>query len=348
MFRRILLTSYVFILLFAALGCGEKELIIPTPQWAENSFMSEDGRLFVTGGSANAFGDGFIIEVTKNNDGTFEGNEIYLDDSIVFMGITAHKGYLYINAVEASGLPNKVVCLLFIAKIDELSLNAEENMSNGVFTQVVVGEFSIAGLLQELIDKSKLENITVAVANGLGIDANGYIYIADELGSRIIQCHISEDDPTKIEGTRIWLSDDATFPNGITIKENTLYFTELLSGNVKKVTLGENGEPESVQTIYTRPGAILDDLTAYKEGVIVASCIDCVVFYLTDPDISGEKGKIVFETPLETFIIPTSVSIGQPPMFQDDDIIVTEGNYQPSESGGWRVSLVKEIRLFLD
>lgn len=220
----------------------------------------------MTGGSANTFSDGYIIEVTKNNDGTFEGHEIYLDDSIVFMGI----------------------------------------------------------------------------------DANGYIYIADELGSRIIQCHITEDDPTKIERTKVWVNEQATFPNGITIKEDTLYFTELLSGNVKKVTIGESGAPESVQTIYNRPGAILDYLTIYKEGVIITSCIDGVIFYLTDPDIPCEKGKVVFETPLETFIIPTSVSIGRPQMFQNEDIIVTEGSYLPLYSGGWRVSLVKEICQFLD
>ena len=93
---------------------------------------------------------------------------------------------------------------------------------------------------------------TFILPNGMDIDSQGYIYITDEMAGRIMRFHISDDDPGVVENLEVWLDEGADTPNGIAINGDTLYFTNCFQGEIKKVTINEDGTPGDVALLHTR------------------------------------------------------------------------------------------------
>ncbi len=305
--------SILFLLILILSACTEKTVLTKIPLWAENSLMTTEGRLFVSG----AFN---IYEITKNDDGTFEHHELY-NGTGTFMGIAQHGEYIYI-ILNGNEIQDK---FLLVAHLDALTLDAKQN--DAVFTKISLADH----ILPEFGDD------TFILPNGMGIDSRNYIYITDEQAGRIMRFHISNDDPTVVEDLEVWIDEGADTPNGVAINGDTFYFTNCFQSEIKKVAINEDGTPGEVKIFHTRifPNiSILDDMTIFKDGVMVASCGEGRVFYVTDPGDEGDEGEVLFQTTPEVFLIATSVCIGRPPMFEENDIIVTEG-------GGGRVSLVK-------
>ncbi len=299
--------SIVMIVVCSALmlgisGCGEKTVLTQIPGvWAENSLITSDGRLFVSGGIN-------IYEITQNEDGTFQPYKLY-NKFNTFMGLAQRGEYLYAIIGGAAK------CLM-IANLNELTLSANENAQNNVFTVIPLSNFN----MPEFGDK------TFRMPNGMCIDANGYIYITDESAGRIMRFHISNDDPTSVEAPEVWIDEGADAPNGIAVNGDIIYFTEVWKGELKKVTIQEDGSPGDIAIIHTRPHfSILDDIAVFGDGVLITSCGEGKVIYISDPGPDGGTGEVLFETLPQTFSIATSVSIGQSPMFEEGDIIVTEG-----------------------
>ena len=289
-------------------GCDKAE-VSKVPVWAENSMITTDGRLFVSGATN-------IYEVVKDEDGTFVPHPLY-NKTEMFMGLAQRGDYLY--AIIGGNTR-----ALLIADLNSLSLDPEQNASEGIFTIIPLSDYNLPQLGKK----------TFQMPNGMCIDDDGYIYITDESAGRIMRFHIVDNDPTQIEDLVVWIDTAAHAPNGIAIKGDTLYFTECLKGEVKKVEIQADGSPGDISVLYTRPClSIFDDLAIFGQGVMVASCGEGKVIYISDGDDEERRGKVLFETSPQTFLIPTSVSVGRAPMFGPGDLIVTEG-------GGGNISLI--------
>ena len=216
---------------------------------------------------------------------------------------------------------------LLVADLNALSLDAEQNASEGVFTVIPLSDHNLP----------QFGNKTFQLPNGMCVDDDGYLYITDESAGRIMRFHIVENAPTQIEDLVVWIDEGAEAPNGIAIKGDTLYFTECLKGQVKKVSIQGDGSPGDISVLYTRSCfSIFDDLAVFGQGVMVASCGEGKVIYISDGDDEERRGTVLYETRPQTFLIATSVSVGRSPMFEPGDLIVTEG-------GGGHISLIHPV-----
>jgi hypothetical protein len=145
----------LLVAILAMTGCGEKTVITKVPIWAENSLMTTDGRLFVTGASN-------IYEITKNEDDTFQSHELY-PCVHTFMGVDQRGDYLY--AIINSNSPKEK--FIVIANLNELTLSATQNDENNVFTTISLADHNLPAFGDE----------TFILPNGMSIADNGYIFI---------------------------------------------------------------------------------------------------------------------------------------------------------------------------
>jgi len=282
---------YLMAALFIALGmtgCIEKTTLVSIPE-AENSLFTATGRLFVTGGES-------IYEITKDDNGVCTAHKLY-PGTYNFLGIGQHGDYIYVNRTSpGAGFLFNPESHLVIANLNDILMSGEENESNGVFTEI------------------RLNSVQGPV-NGMAIDSHGCIYIADMFGGRILSAFIQTGDPTMVSEFFPWLEEGVASPNGIAVSDATLYFTD---GNaVKKVGIQEDGSPGAVEIIAEDLG-VLDDLAPFRDGVLVTVFNRGMLLYITD------DGIVMNQTPWKSFSGPSSVIPGRAPMFQAQDIIVTE------------------------
>jgi hypothetical protein len=179
--------------------------------------------------------------------------------------------------------------------------------------------------------------------NGMAADSSGNLYIADETFlpvGQIVKLTISGNNISQ----EAWLStaNGVCSPNGMSIRNNTLYFTDFkmstLKAMVKKVDI-INGRPGALSTIYSQTG-LFDDLEAgnYRgvDGVVVANFAKSSILLL------DKNGRLVSEILKGEVDFPSSVRIGKGSMFNSDDLIITEkGILMEKESNiGNKVSLL--------
>jgi len=277
-------------------GCGRKTTVVKTPSGAENALFTDDGRLFITGLDN-------IFEVTKDNTNQYTIHPLY-SGTREFCGLAQHGSYLYVlcGETDASGT---VTPYLLSARIDLITTNATWNYLMGVFHETA---------LNDLLS-SDPEATTIALPNGMASDSKGFLYFADSYNGRIMRLKINPDKPKEVSDlTQWWKRDGLYFTNGIDIKDSALY----LSGGmeVHKIEIKDDGTAGEDRVLHTR-ASFLDDLTAYKGGVIVADFISGTIFYVTD------AGEVNYET-FPIFAGPSSVHLAQAPLFEPGSLIVTE------------------------
>lgn len=268
-------------------GCGEKIQIERVPD-GENTIITEDGHFFVSGGK------NFYL-ISKNDDGSYSKNALAPEPGS-YGGIAEHNGYLYVmGGNKGLDIYYNPEIYIFIASVENLVAAARE---------------------KEVCNKFSAVNISrVMQPNGMACDEDGYLYIAAQFGGQIVRYKISDDDPYSLIGPEKWLVRGVNMPNGIVVKDQILYFTDYFS--VKKVAIQEDGEPGEVQTIHTRI-SVLDDLTAFSDGLVVTDFVQGTIFHLTF------EGELVRESSPELFKGPSSVVLGKPPLFEEGELIVTE------------------------
>ena len=289
---------------FCLAACGDVTPMA-TVSDAENSLITSDGRLFVTG-SFN------LYEITKNGDGTFENHPV-LDENFYFGGIDEYQGFLYtLRSGKGLNIMLKPDPALVIAPLSAITPDACPLSAVDLFTEIPLSGMSLP--------------------NGLAIDARGNLFISDTMGGKIHRFTISPDDPETVEGPYDCDLSGLMSPNGLAVDGSTLYFTDL--GSVKKAEILADGSLGPAKTLFS--GRImLDDLAVFQGTLVVCDYAGGTLFQLSN------QGKILRETKVATFAFPSSVNIGSGPMFETGDMVVTEKGvlYEPNSSFGNRVVL---------
>ncbi len=329
------LTKFILVFLFsismlALTGCNDKlgTLADKIPD-AENLLFTSDGRLFITASE-------HVYEYTNA-----KGAELVLHTANAeFLGMAQVGNYLY---VVRSTMRVKPFQQLDIANL--LQQGLAQYLFNTFSDLIMNKELLRADLTQTSLNFLPVYTLkNMFLPNGMAADSSGNLYIADETFlsiGQIVKVTISGNNFSQ----ETWLStsNGVCSPNGMSIRDNTLYFTDFkmstLKAMVKKVDI-INGRPGSVSTLYSQTG-LFDDLEAgnYKgvDGIVVANFAKGSLLLL------DKNGKLVSEILKGELDFPSSVRIGKGSMFNSDDLIITEkGILMEKESNiGNKVSLLQ-------
>jgi hypothetical protein len=270
---------------------------------AENLLFTPDGRLFVSGGTN-------VFEVVRDGDTSVALTALSATDCN-FTGLALRGRTLYASCGSAE---------LYAAE-----LTATPN----------------------LVPIYSYEN--TALPNGMATGADGSIYVIDgplpgngSLPSpKIVRLRFDPSDPLQVVEQTTWLASGLQFPNGLVRRGELLYFTDsaLLPvelGAVRSVPILPDGSAGAVQTVATFT-SLLDDLTTVAEGLLVTEYLSGRLVLL---DAAGLE---ISATDVGGLSFPSSVIVGQPPMFQPDELLITEKGVlgDTASAVGNRLSLLR-------
>jgi hypothetical protein len=344
----------VFILLIAACllttGCLKKYTLSNSVPDAENALFTDCGRLFVTGGN-NMFeikADGIAQELF--NDSNFKGYN--------FTGMAQAGDFLYaIGSIVAFDFRN--------FSLSDINFSSPEAVANFAFKlkEAVTDTVLMCAEIDAIVPGQGQTPFRVIhtfentlIPNGMVADSSGNLYVADETflpTGKIMRLHIDDlNNPMSVIWQETWLdsSDNVLSPNGMSIKDDTIYFTDFnisrlanSPASVKKVSIsnvdacaagGNNDCSGCVLSLYN--GSLLyDDLsvgTLYGYDLVaVASFFKGSLLFVEDneqninPDPNGKNQKnYLHESRHGMFSSPSSVIFGKAPMFSNDELITTE------------------------
>ena len=251
---------------------------------AENTLFTPDGRLFVSGGS-NTY------EVMHDAAG-WQAAPLY-DGSCNFTGMAQRGNILY------------VACF-------DLNLYALDLTQAGALLRPI---YNLAGM---------------AAPNGMTSGPDGELYLTDgplstsQLPSpKIVRLDFDPADPLKVTRQTTWLSQGVGLPNGLTRRDRTLYFStsSILPpalGQVNSVAIQVDGTAGAVQTFSSIVASVPDDMSVVGDDLLLALYSEGAITLI------GPDGSIIAQTAPLSFDLPSSVKTGRPPLFDPNDLVVTE------------------------
>lgn len=273
--------------LCVANACGEKVLVADIAD-AENLVFASNGRLFVSGGQN-------VYEITEPREGVFEKRALSAE-GCNFTGLTIARGHLYASC------------------------------SDGRF---------FAAPLNKQVPLTEIYRFTgMCIPNGTAAGPDGRIYVVDEplncqeADPKIVALTLDPDDPMRVLQQDTWIQGSPTgglflgldttfrFPNGLIRDGHTFYGTD--GGSIYSVSVGDDGAAGAVTPLYFEPTEHDDLGLGGPDGLLVTDFFKGRIFLLS------RSGELLQQTDPGTFYEPTSVRLGQPPMFDAGDILVTD------------------------
>lgn len=233
-----------------------------------------------------------IYEIKRSADGTFTKTD-HFDGDCVVEGIVRRENYLY------------GVCWVM-----ESDLSIHTWLIGGEITDDP--DFKIIGTLDDEV-----------VPNGMTVDPEGRVYITySAIEGRIVR--LTFDEPLKVARKEIW-AEGLPNVNGIKYLNGSMYVTQLdlsLTASFLQVPIRPDGSAGKPQKLLSRWFTVLDDILPFDDGFIITDFLaGTLVFW------NPSRG-VYAETPGSTFYGPSSLLRGQPPMFNDTQLLVAEkGNF---------------------
>lgn len=206
-----------------------------------------------------------------------------------------------------------------------LALRGDVLYANCFDGQLYAGRISDTPVKLEAI-----HDLGLLAPNGLAAGPDGSLYLANgPLASnglpdpKIVRLRFG-DDPFKVIEQTDWLplTVGASFPNGVRWANGRLYFSDsavlpVQLGAIRYVTPNADGSAGPVTTLGTFPG-LPDDFNVVIDHVLMASYSNGQIALMSP------TGRILAQTLPLSFDNPSSVALGQPPLFAPTDILVTE------------------------
>lgn len=251
---------------------------------AENLLFTPDGRLFVSGGTN-------VYEVVRTGDTTVELTALSATDCN-FTGLAYRRETLYASCA-----------------------------SGELYAGSLTGTPALTPIYQYT---------DTALPNGMATGADGSLYIADGPlpgngglpSPKILRLQFDEQNPLQVIEQSTWLEAPLAFPNGLVRLGDTLFVTdgEVIPpalGVVRAIRILADGSAGEVTTIATLDG-VLDDLSLAGSDLVVTEFSTGRVVRLA-PD-----GRQLSATDAGGFAFPSSVIVGQAPMFLPGEWLVAE------------------------
>lgn len=274
--------------------CGSKELIARIPD-AENMIFTDDGRLFVSGSN--------VFEVVRDANGTFDAVATTAPAAF-YGGLAIRDDVLYVNVP--------------------------------VSRMLMASRIGPRGAAMNFVPVHRYEEI--GFANGLQLGPDGELYAADgpfpfdlPTTSSIARLTLDPDDPFQVLSEQRFLSfADANLPDGLALDGRTLYFTDtrLLSpatggppvatGLIRAVDIQNDGSAGPIRDVVADLLQLFDEVNRVGDNLLVTD------FLLGQVSFYDRSGSLLLKSAPLAFEQPSSALIGRPPMFSEDEILVTE------------------------
>jgi len=183
------------------------------------------------------------------------------------------------------------------------------------------GNFLYAGrLTSNFVIQELFELPDFLIANGVEISPAGAILVADfnffapgKVARVEVEEVAGELTVTGYQGNFLAASEEIISPNGLARRDGDLFVTD--SGRVLKVALGDSDEYLGTETIYSL-NTTFDDLTILCSGIAVTDFVNGTLILI---DAAGNT----FTSP-DLFEMPSSVEAGQGPIYDVNELIITE------------------------
>ncbi|MET0284944.1 MAG: hypothetical protein ABW352_10750 [Polyangiales bacterium] len=261
-------------------ACKLTEILPPAQLGAsERGAFNSEGRFFAIGTRPAPAGDGasWLVEVVKatgghaalnyvrgtlegTRDGSLEGEP--LGDACTFSGMASHGDLLYLGCFAEDGRAS-------LLQVDTLA----ETVRAGAFTSC---SFEPA--------KEPCEPIAL-YPNGMAVDGEGRVYASNTqtfIGPSysdysLVQIDVGACEAPKLDFTfRAWLDADlgrdGLAPNGIQIRDQTLYYAG--GTNLNAVPIGEDGSAGEVKVYYRGPlVSMIDDFAILGDQFVIARAL---------------------------------------------------------------------------
>lgn len=272
--------------LCVASACGEKIPLVDIPD-AENIQFSNDGRLFVSGGTQ-------VYEITKSGD-IFSATPI-ADADCNFTGLAIRNDVLYAVCGTGPLFAGRIAAATTLTQIytfvDMCIPNGADFGPDGQL--YVVDE----PLLPTCVPDPSIVRLRFDPADPMVV-TNQETWVQ---GSPLGQLHLGLDNVLR-------------FPNGLRREGSRFYGTD--GGSLYSVDVLPDGLAGPVTPLYFTV-AVHDDLGLVNGGILATD------FAGGGISLVSREGTLLQQTDPATFNSPSSVRLAQPPMFRADDILVTE------------------------
>lgn len=199
---------------------------------------------------------------------------------------------------------------------------------NVVYAAAFDGNLYAARITDKPPEFKAIHELGMSSANGMATGPDGSLYIVNgPLGAsipapKIVRLRFASNDPMEVTEQVDWLTSNLYFPNGLQRRGNTLIVSDsdvlnVAIGAVKSIEIMADGSAGTPQLIGTFP-SLPDEIGLVGDSVLAA-------FYSNGQiGLINPSGTLVSQTDLLSFDNPSSVKLGQPPMFAPDDLLVTE------------------------
>jgi hypothetical protein len=306
-------------------GCFKEDHLSFKIADAENQFFTKTGRLFVTGGEN-------IYEVKRDSSNKLVRSRPLFEENCYATGLVERKGYLYATCTSLEKLHLKNIFKIKNCKFKDQT-----------FIHCIKSFFSKSYLLAAKLTESPRFQIissleSILFPNGLSVDDLGRLYSADSASRKIFRINISHDDPFYVEEIRPWFRKGLIFPNGLKIKRNKIYFTDL--NTLKSLKIKRNGSPGIVKIIYKSPH-MLDELSFFKNKILLTKISKGVITLV-------KKDGTSFDSPRFS-MNPSSILQGRLPLFKENQFVITDKGfmYEFNSKRGNRLKIVTVNKLFM-
>ncbi len=265
--------------------CGSKQRLVDIPG-AENLFFTDAGRLFVTGNDN-------IYELLSTSGGyVAQPRSAGTAGGSGFGGIAQRGNVLYVNVFDDGGL--------WAAELNDAP------------------EFSL------------IHAMGLASPNGLSDGPDGELYVvngpliaaAGLPDPKVVRLRFAPEDAMQVVEQVDWLALPGLQPNGIARRGRSLFISasRLLPpslGLLLRVEIAADGQASEPEVLLEF-NSIPDDLSVAGDALLLSFFSEGAIALLSD------RGELLSRSAAQSFDSPSQLRMGRPPLFDPQDVLVTE------------------------